>query len=296
MATESLPSLRLTLMENAYDSLNESLHKVDLAEARPGQWKFALLHLVHAVELVLKKRLHDEHRLLLFENVDRPVKTISLQQALDRLQVIEVDVAASDVAAIRVAIKWRNSITHFETDLLLAEVRQNYLLLFEFLSSFHKSHLSSDLFEHLQDEHLPVASKLIEDFRSEFVDFRGQQMHRAWIWKLVASQEYPSVRLDGKEFERIRWGQEPLWRSESLAGELPPNYCHDCGATVGQLHGPGCDAEVCPRCGGQFTFCDCEFDADEFWGLFSDWNEDDSDERQSAPAESLTGSEHRHGR
>lgn len=34
--------------------------------------------------------------------------------------------------------------------------------------------------------------------------------------------------------------------------------CHDCGASMGELHQLGCDWEECPRCGGQYYICDCE--------------------------------------
>lgn len=33
--------------------------------------------------------------------------------------------------------------------------------------------------------------------------------------------------------------------------------CPDCSVEEGGLHHPLCDCEVCPRCGGQFTSCDC---------------------------------------
>ena len=33
--------------------------------------------------------------------------------------------------------------------------------------------------------------------------------------------------------------------------------CHDCKAPVGGFHHPGCDAERCPRCGGQLISCGC---------------------------------------
>ena len=40
--------------------------------------------------------------------------------------------------------------------------------------------------------------------------------------------------------------------------------CGDCGVEEGQLHLSGCDMEVCPSCGGQFFWCDCEKDDVEF--------------------------------
>ena len=33
--------------------------------------------------------------------------------------------------------------------------------------------------------------------------------------------------------------------------------CHDCNAKSGHTHHPGCDMEVCARCGGQAAFCEC---------------------------------------
>ena len=33
--------------------------------------------------------------------------------------------------------------------------------------------------------------------------------------------------------------------------------CHDCNVKLGQKHHPGCDAEDCPKCGGQVISCGC---------------------------------------
>jgi hypothetical protein len=77
--------LRLSLSDNAYDSLNESLSCVEHAKVQPHRWKYAVLNLVHAIELLIKQRLHDEHPLLIWENVDRPGKTVSLENGLNRL-------------------------------------------------------------------------------------------------------------------------------------------------------------------------------------------------------------------
>jgi hypothetical protein len=33
--------------------------------------------------------------------------------------------------------------------------------------------------------------------------------------------------------------------------------CHDCGVEADGVHHLGCDAERCPRCGGQLISCEC---------------------------------------
>jgi hypothetical protein len=34
--------------------------------------------------------------------------------------------------------------------------------------------------------------------------------------------------------------------------------CHDCHVATGGVHHPGCDMELCPRCGHQLLSCGCE--------------------------------------
>ena len=38
---------------------------------------------------------------------------------------------------------------------------------------------------------------------------------------------------------------------------FPGDVCHDCNVARGSFHHAGCDAEDCPRCGGQLLDCDC---------------------------------------
>lgn len=258
--------LKLSLIDNAYDSLNESLAYVERASDDPTRWKFAVLNLVHAVELVVKQRLFNEHEILIWENVDNPGKTASLEKALTRLSNIRVGISKSDLDAIRTAIRWRNNITHFEVDLIAEEVRENYLLIFEFLDGFHQEHFTGSLSEQIDDKHVATAMALVESFNKEFIEFRGRRMHRRWPRRLIAAQAISSLTHDGVEYPRFRWGSETRW-SDFLKDYEPLEYCRDCGAAIGELHGPVCDQEECPQCGGQLMSCECDFDDSEFWSI-----------------------------
>lgn len=258
---------RLTLLENAYDSLIESMVKVEAAASEPRNWKFAVLHLVHALELILKERLHREHRLFLYENVDKRSRTVSLEGALVRLSAIDISVSEKEVSAIRTAIKWRNEITHHNVDLQIEHVRQNYLLIFEFLSEFHLAHIGEPLTNHFEGEKLTIAASLIASFNEEFVDFRGRTMHRSWPTKLLAAQTVSELEIDGRKVTRIAWGSETFWSDPAGGGVEPAELCRDCGCRLGELHGPGCCIEECAACHGQFTYCECEYGPSPFWEL-----------------------------
>ena len=56
-----------------------------------------------------------------------------------------------------------------------------------------------------------------------------------------------------------------------------PGRCHDCYVVAGAFHHPGCDMEVCPKCGGQLISCDCLDDGedeDDEWET-DEWGDDD---------------------
>ncbi|MGN8244197.1 hypothetical protein ACTHAM_001097 [Cellulomonas soli] len=270
------PNLRRSLIENAYDSFAESLGYVESARHDASRWKYAVLNLVHAVELMLNKRLADEHELLIWQDVDHPGRTtVSLENTIKRLLAASIALGEEEQQAIRAAVKWRNNITHYEVDLVADEVRENYLLIFEFLDSFHGEQFGGSLSEHIPDEHIQTAADLTEQFKREFIDFRGRTMHRAWVRKLVAAQRVPKLFLDGVAYERRAWGSELYWEQEYSNGFVPLPYCRDCAARVGELHGPGCCVEECPRENGQLFGCECDWEPSELWALDDDeWDED----------------------
>lgn len=67
---------------------------------------------------------------------------------------------------------------------------------------------------------------------------------------------------DGEEMEPVPFGE-----ADSDPDEMAGRVCHDCGVGPGEYHHPGCDAEECPRCGGQYFVCECVTDEkNEIWG------------------------------
>jgi hypothetical protein len=58
------------------------------------------------------------------------------------------------------------------------------------------------------------------------------------------------ILVDGS-YERVRFGAETGRR------RMRDKTCGDCGAPSGGFHHPGCDVEVCPRCGHQAIMCGC---------------------------------------
>ena len=103
--------MRMSLLENAYDFLNEALRSAERAGTDPQAWKFAVLHVVQAIELLLKARLEAEHHVLIYEDVDRRTKTVSLDRAVERITgAAGINLTRREVRSIAKARKWRDAI------------------------------------------------------------------------------------------------------------------------------------------------------------------------------------------
>lgn len=61
--------------------------------------------------------------------------------------------------------------------------------------------------------------------------------------------------IDDKLYERIKVGDKFDF-NEGIKDE--DFKCHDCGATTGNYHYWGCDAERCPKCHKQLITCECK--------------------------------------
>lgn len=141
-------SVNLSLLENSHSFVNEAVSKALSAQDDVRQWQFAILALVQSAELSLKAALKAIHPVLVYENIDSPVRMVTLHTALARLEhpfIGAIVFSERDKQRIDRASKIRNQVTHSDFELKAEYAAANFFELFGFVSDFQRRHLSTDL-------------------------------------------------------------------------------------------------------------------------------------------------------
>ena len=155
--------LNLSLLENAINFAEDALSNAVVAEEAPPRWKFAILSLVQAIELSLKELLRRQHPYLIYTNVDKPDKTVGIEQATTRLRNIAgVNLTTDESSALRTAVNVRNSVVHHHVDEALADLKLVFARLLGFLNDFHRKHLDEALQDAIDDELWQRGAKIQE--------------------------------------------------------------------------------------------------------------------------------------
>ncbi len=148
-----------------------------------------MVHIVQAIELLLKEPLRREHAVLVWENVDRQKNTVSLGLAVARITgALGIELSLRELSAIDKARRWRDLMIHYEFGLRVQEAKAVYSRLFEFVTSFHANHLGWDLHAHVDQELWRKEAELIDFFRREFVAYNGTEVHRTIPRQIVEAQ------------------------------------------------------------------------------------------------------------
>lgn len=124
-------ALEETLLENAEDFLREA---VRYARASTGRdWKYAVVHLCVALELILKAILAKEHWSLVFENVNEASKeklttggfrSARFETALERAQrIVGMQIGPKDLRYLRALHEIRNRLIHFADTVNIDQVK-----------------------------------------------------------------------------------------------------------------------------------------------------------------------------
>lgn len=261
---ESDPVLHLTfsLEENVYSFLNQSLRHYRKTSRNLREWPFALLHLVQSLELLLKVVLHKVHPILIYKDIDQvgPDKqTVTLEQALTRLDNLKGPIEEKERLAIRRAAVKRNQIVHYQVGLNKFEWKKLYSQHFEFLHFFHFKHLGTDLHSHIERGNWAIEARLMLFFRENFVMYHGVDIIKSWPKQILAAQRIIGFSDGMRDHYRIKYGEETEMLSDLPAKGVP---CPDCGVRAGQYHVETCDMEECPVCHGQALSCQCAADFD----------------------------------
>lgn len=246
---------KLTLIENSYNFLNQSLAHYRKTSRNVHEWPFAILHITQSIELMLKQVLRNTHPILIFENVDHPKHTVSLEQALVRLANAGVTIDDKEKRNITRASNLRNLVVHYEFELNKFECKNIYAQLFEFVHFFHVKHLGAEIHNHISRKHWNVEARLMTYFRQNFVVYNGIEMHKESPAEIVAAQGITYLEVEGKRYDRIKYGEEPGWLVVDPGFAEEP--CHDCAILKGQYHLDGCDVEECPKCHRSLLGCGC---------------------------------------
>lgn len=238
----------VTLLDNATLFVNEAIRNARRAKRQPLQWSFAILHLVQALELLLKHVLQLQHPLFVYENIDSPKNTVSLSVALERLKsVVKIDVNEKEERAIRRAIAQRNKIVHNEHDLNPDYYLSIFLELFEFVHYFYAKHLGGEMHDRIDPMLWRAEAELLANFDSEWVVYRGVRLPRGLPFDILVAQRYTMIRKPAEN------GYIYLAR-ERYEGRYGPR-CPDCGVNEEEYHTAFCDIEACPGCQGQLLMC-----------------------------------------
>ena len=145
--------MELDLFDNAMTSIIHGLEHFATGKSNSTGYKFAILHISQGVELILKERLAREHWVLIYDKVEKPTKsrTIDFETAVERLQAICGVGLDKYIVSLRRLKDVRNDIEHYKVNLSGEEaavlIGSNIPFLFEFL----RDELDTTLQDHVDE-------------------------------------------------------------------------------------------------------------------------------------------------
>jgi predicted RNA-binding Zn-ribbon protein involved in translation (DUF1610 family) len=188
-----MDKLTLSLIDNSFDYLENSIkHSKDKENSA---WKYALLNLASAIELMMKAVLEQEHWSLLFEDIKKAnretlaqgdIKSVSFETAIERIEsIVGIIFSPTDEKYIEKIRQKRNRITHFSVELHIEEVKS---IVAQGIDIFIKLYKQIDTAENVEDK--------LHYINTELLGFQEYvKMRLAEIEKEISGMERPDVFL-----------------------------------------------------------------------------------------------------
>jgi len=167
--------LKFNLFENGVDSLKHGIEHFIKSE-----YKYAILHIFHAIELLLKDALRKIHPVLIYKDIDKKVKEESLTVGFDsliiRLENFEL-IQRAEIASLKKLQEYRNRIEHKEIKLDKEKAEDMLGGSLKFISKFSEEKLGVDLKDYVgksnweeieeiiysYDERLKIAKEKVDE-------------------------------------------------------------------------------------------------------------------------------------
>lgn len=168
-----MASLKLDLLENSIDSLNEALAKYQSGNnGDVTAYKFCIQHLAHFFELILKYYVTQSHPLLIYRNpfsksINLDTQTIGLNEAINFLKnegLVISDKFEKDINWLK---KLRNNIEHHKFSMDISEVQETIGRLISAVVDFDDSHEKLDLSGHIAIEQYELFHQLAKTYEKQ---------------------------------------------------------------------------------------------------------------------------------
>jgi hypothetical protein len=284
-----MSDLELSLIENAYDFLEEAVDRLLEHDESVKRCKYAVLHIAGAIELFLKQCLYNEDWTLIFDKpakADKALlasgefKSVSFENALTRVEEeCSVDFGQSKTVIDNLRKK-RNKVQHYQVDLEEAEVMSILSKAWTFVMDFTDGYLSENHTLASQEIFLRIKQKMtkVEEFvdalNAEIEPLIQDNLERDVLLIECPTCMQPALPLTGEDtqclfckhsydadsLEDVWMDAFPQWKNErpsELAHLLPDQTCPGCdGSGFHKLEISNALPEVdylCFSCGGHWS-------------------------------------------
>ena len=173
-----MSDIKLDLLDNAIDSLNEALTKYQ--EGKSGNekaFKFCVQHLSHFLELILKYYVTKSHPLLIYKNpyaktFNQESQTIGLFEAINFLKNEGLEITEKFEQDLSWLKKLRNNIEHHKFEMDAAEVEETIGRLMSAVVAFDETHENIDISGYIKAEQYDLFHELANTYEG--------QLKKAW--------------------------------------------------------------------------------------------------------------------
>jgi len=242
----------VSILSNSHAFLREAASKAGAAEEDARQWQFAIVHVAQALELSLKALLQEIHPVLVFDNVDKPNRTVGPQAALRRLQDPKIgglQLSRTEVTKVLRVIDLRNEFVHSAFELRAEHAAAKFFEVFAFVADFQARHLGTEI-----DQIVPPAefasllaaekgARELAERASRRIEAEGIPEESVWMCPDCGNGTF--VAYEGIDScYTCRFSQEVVactycdeWKFGSDLTDFSDSFEWDCGSGgIGRIH------------------------------------------------------------